>query len=190
METSSKPVESQLGNRLLIWVSSIPRHARRPARLVDPRRHLGPSSPSGRTSAKEAGVAAIEFALLLPVLIAILLGIIDFGFMLYDKAMITNAAREAARAGIVLRSPRLTGAQIQAEATNYCSTFLIRMYGPATCIVTSSNLTAPGSLSNCLNFADRMSVKVTYAYNGPIIGFYNTLVGPIVMGSEAVMRCE
>jgi len=142
-----------------------------------------------RKRSSQKGVAAVEFGLILPLLLMIMLGIIDFGFMLYDKAMITNAAREAARAGIVLRNPRLSGASIQTEATNYCSTFLIRMKGAGSCVATSSNLTAVGS-SNCQNFADRLRVGVTYAYDGPVIGFYNALVGPITLGSEAVMRCE
>ena len=43
------------------------------------------------------GVAAVEFALLLPLLLAIVFGIIEFGAILYNQAIITNASREAAR---------------------------------------------------------------------------------------------
>jgi Flp pilus assembly protein TadG len=35
----------------------------------------------------------------------LLFGIIEFGIILYDKAMITNASREGARAGIVYSEP-------------------------------------------------------------------------------------
>lgn len=49
----------------------------------------------------EKGVAAIEFAIVLPVLLLLLIGIVEFSLLLYDKAMITNASREGARAGIV-----------------------------------------------------------------------------------------
>ena len=46
---------------------------------------------------KRDAVAAVEFALVLPVLLLILFGIINFGTLMYDQAVITNAAREGAR---------------------------------------------------------------------------------------------
>ena len=46
----------------------------------------------------------MEFAIVMPLLFVILFGIIEFGILLYDKAMITNASREGARAGIVFDS--------------------------------------------------------------------------------------
>ena len=60
----------------------------------------------------QCGAAAVEFALVLPMLLALLLGTVDMGLMLYDKAVITHASREGARAGIVLRNPKLSNAQI------------------------------------------------------------------------------
>ena len=57
------------------------------------------SRPVSRRS--QSGVAAVEFALILPVLLLIVFGIINFGLYLYDKAVVTNASREGARAGIV-----------------------------------------------------------------------------------------
>lgn len=49
----------------------------------------------------EDGGSLVEFALITPLLFLILFGIIEFGVLLYDKAIITNASREGARAGIV-----------------------------------------------------------------------------------------
>ncbi len=49
----------------------------------------------------ESGASAVEFALLLPVLMMILFGIIEFGLALHRQAILTNASREGARAGIV-----------------------------------------------------------------------------------------
>jgi hypothetical protein len=49
------------------------------------------------------GVAIVEFAIVLPLLAILLFGIIEFGFIIYNKAMITNASREGARIGIVYR---------------------------------------------------------------------------------------
>ena len=45
----------------------------------------------------QRGAAAVEFAIVLPLLLVFVFGIIEFGFLLYDKAVITNASREGAR---------------------------------------------------------------------------------------------
>lgn len=45
----------------------------------------------------EKGTSAVEFALVLPVLILFILGIIQFGFIFFHWLSITHAAREGAR---------------------------------------------------------------------------------------------
>lgn len=67
---------------------------------------------------REDGAAAVEFAILLPLLMLILFGIIEFGLVLYNQEVITNASREGARFGIVI-GPRPTTGQIQGVVTNY-----------------------------------------------------------------------
>lgn len=47
--------------------------------------------------AEERGAAAVEFALLAPVLIMILLGIMEFGRAYNAQVILTNAAREGVR---------------------------------------------------------------------------------------------
>ena len=54
-----------------------------------------------RLKSCEKGVAAVEFALILPVLMLIVFGILNYGILLYDQAVITNAAREGARWGAI-----------------------------------------------------------------------------------------
>ena len=53
------------------------------------------------------GAALVEFAIALPLLILLLFGIVEFGLLLYNKHILTNACRAGARAGIVVRNPRL-----------------------------------------------------------------------------------
>lgn len=67
----------------------------------------------------ERGAAAVEFALLLPVLLTLLFGIIEFGMIMYGREVVTNASREGARAGIVLVTPKLAAGAIQTIATTY-----------------------------------------------------------------------
>jgi Flp pilus assembly pilin Flp len=49
----------------------------------------------------EEGAAAVEFAFLLPLLVLLLFGFIQFGIALNTRIQATNAAREAARAAVV-----------------------------------------------------------------------------------------
>jgi len=67
----------------------------------------------------ESGASAVEFALLLPVLMMILFGIIEFGLALYRQSILTNASREGARLGIVQSVPAITNGQINAAIDNY-----------------------------------------------------------------------
>ena len=49
----------------------------------------------------QRGAAAVEFAIVLPLLLVFIFGIIEFGCLLYNKAVITNASREGARYSIL-----------------------------------------------------------------------------------------
>jgi len=51
----------------------------------------------------QRGGSMVEFALILPILLIIIFAIIEFGIIMYNKAIVTNASREGARAGIVFR---------------------------------------------------------------------------------------
>ena len=57
----------------------------------------------------ERGVAAVEFAIVSPVLVILLFTIIEFSLVLYDKGLITNASREGARRGSVHDASTLNG---------------------------------------------------------------------------------
>ena len=66
-----------------------------------------------KLKANERGASAVEFAIILPLLVLILWGIIEFSILLYDKAMLTNLSREAARAAIVFGNRGYNQVQIQ-----------------------------------------------------------------------------
>lgn len=53
----------------------------------------------------ERGQAMVEFALVLPVLLALLCGIIDFGWIYYNQITLNNAAREGARYAVIHYDP-------------------------------------------------------------------------------------
>jgi Flp pilus assembly protein TadG len=52
-----------------------------------------------RLARGEAGGVAVEFAIILPILVLLVFGIIDFGHAWYIKQVVTNASREGARYG-------------------------------------------------------------------------------------------
>ena len=48
----------------------------------------------------ERGAALVELAMVLPLLLLILVGIIELGLLFYNQQVLTNASREGARSGI------------------------------------------------------------------------------------------
>jgi Flp pilus assembly protein TadG len=64
----------------------------------------------------ESGAELIEFALTFPLLLLVVMGIIDFGFMFRDYEVITNAAREGARVRVL---PAYTAADATARVNAY-----------------------------------------------------------------------
>jgi len=59
-----------------------------------------------REQRRDAGQDLVEMALILPLLLALLLGIIEFGVAVWRYNTLANAAREGARAGVVHRCER------------------------------------------------------------------------------------
>ena len=110
--------------------------------------------------------------------------IIEFGFILYDKAVITNASREAARAGVVLKSPKLTADQIQAVATSYCNNYLISFKAS-----NPPGVTVPSGAAG--TFGTPLTVKVTYTYYGLGLGtLLSPISGPLTLTGTTVMNNE
>lgn len=57
-----------------------------------------------RGERNERGAAAVEFALVLPILATLVFGIVDFGRMLWFQEVLVNATRTGARQGILFGS--------------------------------------------------------------------------------------
>lgn len=129
----------------------------------------------------ERGAVAAEFALLLPLLLIILFGIIDFGMMMYSREIVTNAAREGARAGIVQGPPKRTGGEILAIVDNYLTGTGVNP--------TDVNFTTAGAgLTN----PNTLTVGGTYNYNFlvPVIPVLVGIPNPLIIPIQVVMRHE
>jgi hypothetical protein len=85
--------------------------------------------PSFRYAAKlrgQEGGTLVEFAIIGPLFFLIVFGIIEFGILIYDKAMLTNASREGARHGIVFYPPSgIADGEIEQRVRDYCEAHLI-----------------------------------------------------------------
>jgi Flp pilus assembly protein TadG len=131
----------------------------------------------------QRGATAVEFAIVFPLLILLMFGIIEFSIILYDKAMITNASREGARAGIVSQLVRVSDSQIQSVVDNYCRLYLISFRSGAAPVTTVART---GS-----TFGSELSVTVTYTYSFLALPqFVTGLVGPMNLTARTVMRME
>jgi Flp pilus assembly protein TadG len=71
-----------------------------------------------RNVRSEDGQAAVEFALIAPVLIVLLLGIVQGGITFHHYLAVTDAARAAARKAVVMRVAGYTKAEIETAARN------------------------------------------------------------------------
>ena len=137
---------------------------------------------------EESGAAAVEFAIILPLLVIFLFGIIEFSIMFYDKAVITNASREGARAGIVFADPRPDAAEIQSVVNNYSNNLLITFGTP------NLQISPP---TPCVDPGDELIVTVTYEYDFLIVpnilaAFFSggAFSDGSTIGATTKMRCE
>ncbi len=132
----------------------------------------------------QQGAAAVEFALVLPILLLVFFGMVELSLALYDKAILTNASREGARAGIVLSSPKMTDAQIRAVVLNYTNGSLISL-GTTTAPTVTVEQSTPA------NFPNPLRVTVSYTYKGLGVGtMLGALGSPIVLTSSTSMVNE
>lgn len=137
------------------------------------------------------GAAAVEFAIILPLLVLLLFATIEVGLLIYNKQIITGASREGARAGIVLGLDRENADALETEsesvATAYCSDHLITFgdsVDPLKIEAKWKEVKDPVGPS----FGDDLSVTVSYDYGFLVLG--NLGFSPVTIDSTTVMRLE
>lgn len=147
----------------------------------------------------QRGQAVIELALTLPLLLVVVFGIIDFGFMFQRYEVVTNAAREGARLGVL---PDYTAVEAQNRALDYLRASglngTVRSCGGAEigdtmCAqMTSSTVTVTGSTP--ARTVDQVTMVVEYdheyAFVGPIMSLFGATWGTIRLSAASSMRRE
>jgi Flp pilus assembly protein TadG len=127
---------------------------------------------------RDRGAAAVEFALLLPLLLLLVFGIIDFGRAINAQITLTQAAREGARLA-ALGQPNVVS-RTQAAATGL---------SPVTVTVTS----CPAGATQTTDAV----VQTSYSFNfvtpvGAIAGLFGGggFGSPITLTATGEMPCE
>jgi Flp pilus assembly protein TadG len=129
---------------------------------------------------REEGAAAVEFALLLPLLMMILFGIIEFGLVLYNQEVITNASREGARFGIVIGNPRPATGQIQDVVNTYLTNAGLN----------SGNATVSVAGAQGASGSD-LTVSVIFPYTFLVLpNFAASLTDSLNLNAATVMKLE
>jgi hypothetical protein len=143
-------------------------------------------------SKSNSGQAIVEFALVLPILIILLLGVMDFGIVLYNKAVITNASREGARAGIRFLTDSgggyapLSEPAIRNVVHDYWQPRLIAFDGNTPTTTAPRTGTSPE-----YGGSGYVDVTVTYTHTFLAIpSFLGMLDNKITMNAETIMRLE
>ncbi len=135
----------------------------------------------------QKGVAAVEFAIILPVLMIIIFGIIEFGLLLYDKQVITNASREGARAGVVVGVSRVDDAGILEVMDRYIANNLVTFGSTPSLNITID----PVEPRTGMDFGEELTVTVTYDYDFLVLpNFVASLTGVQTLVAKTVMKME
>jgi Flp pilus assembly protein TadG len=150
------------------------------------------------TLKKQKGIAAVEFALLVPILLAIALGLAQFGWLLGNYVMVANAASAGARYFASQRgttSP-YTGTQTQVQAS---AAVLTTGNLSITASVNGGNCTSDTACASDLTSAASgaavatAAVTVTYSnfsplFKGALAGLYSMM--PAALNATAVERVQ
>ena len=152
----------------------------------------------------QRGQAVIEMALTLPLLLLVVFGIIDFGFMFQRYEVVTNAAREGARLGVLQASAGYTAAEAQNRAVDYlrasglngtrrtspCGGALVK---DSICAEMTTS-TVPVVGSSPAKSVDQVTMVVEYdhehSFVGPIMRLFGPGLGTVRIRAASSMRKE
>ena len=131
----------------------------------------------------QKGGALVELALALPILVLVLFGLLEFGYLMYAKGVIANASREGARYGVVLSSPRRTRAEVEARVREYLHK---SGFNDPVDITFPNFPNTPEDVSGA-----PLTVRVEYEYRFVVLpNFVQSITGPLTLTAETVMHLE
>jgi Flp pilus assembly protein TadG len=126
----------------------------------------------------ERGAELIEFAIVVPILLLLIAGIIDFGMMFRTYEAVTNAAREGARVGVL---PGYAPVDVQSRVDAYLAASGLTG-AHTTSVVNIPVATTAGTFT-------ARAVTLNYTYQFVVLGGFGNL-GTITLNAQSVMRTE
>ncbi len=131
----------------------------------------------------QRGQSMVEFCLVIPLFLILLVGMVEFSLVLLDQAMITSCSRECARAGIVSDSPRDVGtvtARINNAKASYANK-LITFGDPNPTVTPDFGTVATGNA---------LKITVTCDYNFQILPAFISGGSTLTLHAITVMNYE
>ena len=140
-----------------------------------------------RRRRSDSGAELIELAIVLPILLVVVAGIVDFGFLFQRYEAVTNAAREGARVAIL---PNFNDTDVQERVKQYLDSTGLDRTASVVPLPTRSTLTLTTGAT-----VDVVTVHVFYPARFSYLGPFVQMVGgsyasSIMLKATSVMRTE
>ena len=133
----------------------------------------------------------METAIIIMLLLTFIFGIIEFGLLLFDKQVLTNASREGTRAGVVVGLGRSGGGGAQYRAWsenvayNYCADHLVTFGSGDLAISTNYNdLDGNSNPSR----GDDLIVSISYDYDWLFLSAFG--IPQVPLDVVSIMKLE
>lgn len=142
----------------------------------------------------EKGTTSVETAIIFMLMLTLIFGIIEFGLLLFDKQLLTNASREGARAGIVVGLDRFDPVAAdyyvtvsKEEASDFCEEHLITFESGVLQILPPyfDDVDEDGIFDPDV---DLLRLHLKYDYNFLFLSAFG--IGPIPLNAVSIMRFE
>jgi Flp pilus assembly protein TadG len=143
------------------------------------------SSPStGQLTGGKHGQGLVEFAIVLPILMLMLLGILDLGRAVYASHTLGNAARQAARLAITDQTAGAVQAAARDHAVGLDVTVTVSYFLPTPNVNPALNGPCAPVERQCIAV---VTVLTDYEAATPVIG---GIVGPLTLSATTEMPVE
>ena len=138
-----------------------------------------------RLRTSDDGAELIEMAIVLPLLLLLIMGMVDFGFMFQRYVVLTNAAAEGAR---VASLPGYTSADVTARVAAYATNGGVQ----GTVNTSTVAVALPGAGGGTWPGREVTVTHVyTYEYIGPIAALFSgSTLASVTLTSRATMRLQ
>ena len=154
----------------------------------------------GRVTINRRGATTVELAMVAPLLIFLLFGIIEFGLMVKDLVGVNQAAREGARSAAVgattdTLTTRVIGAAPSVNTDNFVVTAEFRSLNESTNLWTDWQTLGVSNGENNARAGDQIRISIAYPHQLVTGGLFAGLAddpdnGTITLNTAIVMQRE